>query len=168
MLVMLTNTIEYGEWETGKNHSAITFTVRPFMVKLSGAVQYGVVAITLIVCGLYSITNAVGDVEVATGMLNEGETLANCLKYIEESKNAHNMLVVNELVASNLDNPVVGLQQYASSLFVATAPSIWGLTAVMCVAPMIMFAIAWVVLKKKYIINEEMYEKIVRELNERK
>ena len=168
MLVMLTNTIEYGEWKTGKNNAAIAFTVRPFMVKLSGAVQYGVVAITLIVCGLYSITNAVGDVEVAIGMLNEGETLANCLKYIEESKNAHNMLVVNGLVASNLDNPVVGLQQYASSLFVATAPSIWGLTAVMCVAPMIMFAIAWIVLKKKYIINEEMYEKILADIAARK
>ena len=68
----------------------------------------------------------------------------------------------------DLDNPVVGLQQYASSLFVATAPSIWGLTAVMCVAPMIMFAVAWVVLKKKYIITEELYETIITDLAKRK
>ena len=81
---MLTNTIEYEEWQTGKNHAAIAFTVRPFMVKLSGAVQYGVVALTLIVCGLYTITNSVGDVEVAIGMLNEGESLIYCLDYLKE------------------------------------------------------------------------------------
>ena len=75
MLVMLTNTIEYGEWQTGKNHAAITFTVRPFMVKLSSALQYGVVVLTLILCGIYSITNQVGEVEVALGMLQEGKKI---------------------------------------------------------------------------------------------
>ena len=57
MLVMLTNTIEYGQWQTGKNYAAITFTVRPFMVKLAGAIQYGIVALALIVCGLYSFVS---------------------------------------------------------------------------------------------------------------
>ena len=67
-------------------------------------------------------------------------------------------------------NPVEALKAYASSLFMATdtTASIWGLTAVMCVAPMIMFAIAWVVLKKKYIITEELYETIVTDLAKRK
>ena len=49
MLVMLTNTIEYGELLTGRNDSAIVFTVRPFMVKLAGAIQYGIVALTLVI-----------------------------------------------------------------------------------------------------------------------
>ena len=40
MLIMLTNTIEYDEWKTGQRNESIIFSVRPFMVKLSGAVQY--------------------------------------------------------------------------------------------------------------------------------
>lgn len=168
MLVMLTNTIEYEEWQTGKNHAAIAFTVRPFMVKLSGAVQYGVVALTLIVCGLYSITNSVGDVEVAIGMLNEGESIANCLAYLSEL--GHDMGQVSKYMLIHANSDVDGLKAYASSLFMATdtSASLWGLTAVMCVAPMIMFAIAWVVLKKKYIITEELYETIVTDLAKRK
>ena len=51
MLVMLTNTIEYGEWKTGRNDAAIAFTVRPFMVKLASALQYGIVAITRLALG---------------------------------------------------------------------------------------------------------------------
>jgi Na+/melibiose symporter-like transporter len=168
MLVMLTNTIEYEEWQTGKNHAAIAFTVRPFMVKLSGAVQYGVVALTLILCGLYTITNSVGDVEVAIGMLNEGESLIYCLDYLKEL--GHDMADVSKYLALNANSPIDGLKAYASSLFMAsdTSNALWGLTAVMCVAPMIMFAIAWVVLKKKYIITEELYETIVTDLANRK
>ena len=168
MLVMLTNTIEYEEWQTGKNHAAIAFTVRPFMVKLSGAVQYGVVALTLILCGLYNITTSVGDVEIAIGMLKEGETVANAMGYLQEV--GHDLLTINKYVVANPGNLEAALKAYASSLFMAqdTSLSLWGLTAVMCVAPMIMFAIAWVVLKKKYIITEELYETIITDLAKRK
>ena len=62
-LVMLTNTIEYDEWKTGERNDAVTFSVRPFMVKLAGAIQYLVVSLTLVVCGLYDITQQVGKVE---------------------------------------------------------------------------------------------------------
>ena len=165
MLVMLTNTIEYGEWQTGKNNAPIIFTIRPFMVKLSGAVQYGVVALTLIICGLYTITNQVGDVEVAIGMFNEGETMINCLAYLEEL--GHDMSKVLPYLA-NATSDVAGLKEYASSLFVTSSGAIWGLTATMCVLPIIMFVVAWYVIKKKYIIDEEMYEKILLEIKERK
>ena len=165
---MLTNTIEYEEWQTGKNHAAIAFTVRPFMVKLSGAVQYGVVALTLILCGLYTITNSVGDVEVAIGMINEGTSVTEAMAYLQEL--GHDMLNINKYVIANGGNAVEALKAYASSLFMSTdtSGSLWGLTAVMCVAPMIMFAIAWIVLKKKYIINEELYETIITDLAARK
>ena len=165
MLVMLTNTIEYGEWQTGKNNAPIIFTIRPFMVKLSGAVQYGVVALTLIICGLYTITNQVGDVEVAIGMFNEGETMVNCLAYLQEL--GHDMTKIAGYML-NAGSEVAGLKEYASSLFVTSSGAIWGLTAIMCVLPIIMFVVAWYVIKKKYIIDEEMYEKILLEIKERK
>lgn len=166
MLVMLTNTIEYGEWKTGKNHSAITFTIRPFMVKLAGAVQYGVVALTLVLCSLNIITDSVGEVEVALGMFKEGETALNCLAYLKDL--GHDVNIINNNIALKGGDFVLGLQLYASSLFNASSGSLLGLTAAMCVLPIILFVIAWIVVKRKYIINEELYETILREIEERK
>lgn len=165
MLVMLTNTIEYGEWKTGKNHSAIAFTIRPFMVKLAGAFQYGVVAITLIICGLNIITDSVGQVEVAIGMFTENTSKLECLAYLKDS--GHNIAKIESFIAAN-GNFLDGLKAYASSLFETSNASLWGLTTAMCVLPIIMFIIAWIVVKKKYIINEELYETILKEIEERK
>ena len=163
MLVMLTNTIEYGEWQTGKNHSAIAFTVRPFMVKLSGAIQYGVVALTLVICGLNIITNSVGDVEVAIGMIKEGK---DGLAYLASLD--HNMLEVGGFILSKGGDNILGLQAYASSLFEISNIQMFGLTAAMCLVPIICFIITYFVCKKKYIIDEEMYDKILKEIAERK
>ena len=73
MLIMLTNTIEYDEWQTGQRNDAVTFSVRPFMVKLAGAIQYLIVAVTLVVCGLYSITSEIGKIEtsIASNEINK-------------------------------------------------------------------------------------------------
>ena len=167
MLVMLTNTIEYGEWQTGKNHAAITFTVRPFMVKLSGAVQYGVVALSLILCGLFTITENVGDVEVLIGLIKEGDitTFTQALTYLSEL--GHDPVEISSYFVDSSVSLLDGLQQYANSLFVASSASMWGLTASMCLIPVILFIIALIVLRKKYIIDEVMYDKIIRELKER-
>ena len=167
MLVMLTNTIEYGEWQTGKNHAAIAFTVRPFMVKLSGAVQYGVVALSLIVCGLFTITENVGDVEVLIGLIKEGDisTYSESLKYLTDL--GHDPVVIGSYFLNPDISLLEGLQQYASSLFVANTGSMLGLTASMCLLPVILFVIALFVIKKKYIIDEAMYEKIINEIKER-
>ena len=170
MLVMLTNTIEYGEWQTGKNYAAITFTVRPFMVKLAGAIQYGIVALALIVCGLYTITENVGDVEVILGMITENEisTYQQIEAYLLDA--GHELLNFKEYINSSLSLAELqdGLKSYASSLFEASSASMWGLTAVMCIVPMIMFIIALIVIRRKYIIDEEMYDKILKDINERK
>ena len=175
MLVMLTNTIEYGEWQTGKNHAAITFTVRPFMVKLSSALQYGVVVLTLILCGIYSITNQVGEVEVALGMLQEGKTITECVNYLVEL--GHDPIAIaNGLadaaikVAGGLDMDVnrLGLQLYCETLFVAPDGALVGMALMMSVVPMLCLLGSYIILKKKYIISEEKYEEILKELEQRK
>ena len=169
MLVMLTNTIEYGEWQTGKNHAAITFTVRPFMVKLAGAIQYGIVALALIVCGLYTITENVGDVEVVLGMISEREisTYSQAIEYL--TAQGHDLVEISKYVlpTTSLETLTSGLKAYANSLFVATSGSMWGLTAVMCIVPVVLFVIALFVIRKKYIIDEAMYERILKEISER-
>ena len=132
------------------------------MVKLSGAIQYGVVALTLVICGLNIITNSVGDVEVAIGMIREGKEGLSYLASLD-----HNMLEVGGYIASKGDT-ILGLQAYASSLFTITDLQMLGLTSAMCLVPIICFAITYFVCKKKYIIDEEMYDRILKEINERK
>ena len=175
MLVMLTNTIEYGEWQTGKNHAAITFTVRPFMVKLSSALQYGVVVLTLIICGVYSITNQVGEVEVALGMLQEGKGIEECIKYLVDLGHdagaiGQGMLEAAAKVAGGLDMDVnrLGLQLYCETLFVPPSGALVGMAAMMSIVPILCLLGSYFIIKKKYIISEEKYDEILKELEERK
>ncbi len=50
--VLLADTVEYGQWKLGTRNESVVFSVRPFIDKLSAAIQAGVIALTLIVSGL--------------------------------------------------------------------------------------------------------------------
>lgn len=175
MLVMLTNTIEYGEWKTGRNDAAIAFTVRPFMVKLASALQYGIVAITLVICQLTKITDAAGQIEVVIGIVKEGGIAPNAIAVTEYLSTNYGLSTDTILrigtsigAATDIDGVVAGLQQYENGLFNASAGSMWGLTAVMCVLPIVLFVVAWIFQKEKYIIDEELYDDICKDLKKKK
>ena len=135
MLIMLANTIEYDEWKNHERNDAVTFSVRPFMVKLSGAIQYLIVSIVLVVCGLYSISSEIGDVEynISKGIINKELGVLEIESYLSK---------VNDL-------------------------QMFGLTFAMTVIPIILFIICYFVLKKKYIISEELYETMMKDIKER-
>ena len=77
--------------------------------------------------------------------------------------------VISGFDTSNVEATILGLQEYASQLFKGvTDIQMFGLTVVMCVVPIICFIITYFVCKKKYIIDEEMYDKILKEIAERK
>ena len=136
MLIMLTNTIEYDEWNTGERNEAVTFSVRPFMVKLSGAIQAGIVSLTLVVCGLYAITEKVGKLELSK---NNGEITQD---------------VLNSTASSLLSQ--------------ANDIQLFGLSAAMTIVPIILFVATYIIIKKKYIIDEDLYAKMTKEIAERK
>lgn len=52
MLVFLTDTIEYGQWKSGKRNESVTFALQPFINKMAGAIAFGIVGITLIISGI--------------------------------------------------------------------------------------------------------------------
>jgi len=54
VLVMLADTIEYGQWKLGTRNESIVFAINPFVVKLASAFQAAVVAGTLAFSGLNS------------------------------------------------------------------------------------------------------------------
>ena len=138
MLVMLTNTIEYDEWKTGERNEAVTFSVRPFMVKLSGAIQAGIVSIALILCGLYEYTQQVGDLEILKNQV--GSTMTQ-----------------DEL-----------LNQATNILSKANDTQLFGLSIAMTIIPILLFVTTYFIIKKKYIIDEALYDQMTKEIEERK
>jgi melibiose permease/lactose/raffinose/galactose permease len=52
MLMFLADTIEYGQWKSGKRNESITFSVQPFINKIGGAIANGVLGITLVLSGV--------------------------------------------------------------------------------------------------------------------
>jgi melibiose permease/lactose/raffinose/galactose permease len=135
MLIMLTNTIEYDEWKNNERNDAVTFSVRPFMVKLSSAIQQMIISVILVVCGLYSITNKIG--EIVTG-IDKGEI-----------------------------DSVIGVGDINALLSGVGQPQMVGLTLCMTIIPALMLVVCYIVIKKKYIIDEELYETILSDLKER-
>ncbi len=135
MLIMLTNTIEYDEWVNHERNDAITFSVRPFMVKLSGAIQYLIVSVILVACGLNQISSKIGEIEDG---ISKGE-------------------IVSE----------VGVNQIEVFLSEVNSLQVFGLTLAMTIIPIILLLISYIVIKKKYIISEELYDQMVNEIKDR-
>lgn len=52
MLMFLADTIEYGQWKSGRRNESITFSVQPFINKISGAIANGLLGLTLVVSGI--------------------------------------------------------------------------------------------------------------------
>jgi melibiose permease/lactose/raffinose/galactose permease len=52
VLVMLADTIEYGQWKLGTRNESIIFAINPFVTKLATSVQVFVVSLTLAASGL--------------------------------------------------------------------------------------------------------------------
>ena len=138
LLVMVTNTIEYNEWTTGERKESIIFASRPFAAKISSSLQALIVYVILFAGGIYSITKGISDLEI----LAEIQNLSR-----EDVIAGANALINN---ASNLPLGV-------TMLLVG-----------MCILPLILITVSFIIIKKKYIIDEKLYEQMVKEINERK
>lgn len=138
LLVMVTNTIEYNEWTTGERKESIIFASRPFAAKISSSLQALIVYVILFAGGIYSITKGISDLEI----LAEIQNLSR-----EDVIAGANALINN---ASNLPLGV-------TMLLVG-----------MCILPLILITVSFIIIKKKYIIDEKLYEQMVKEITERK
>ena len=67
MLMFLADCVDYGHWKLGKRNDSISFSLQPFINKLSGAVSNGIVSAVVIISGIKEATSA-ADV-TANGLL---------------------------------------------------------------------------------------------------
>lgn len=54
MIVLLSDTIEYGQWKVGRRHGPVTFAVQPFIFKASLAIATALVGGTTVLTGIAS------------------------------------------------------------------------------------------------------------------
>lgn len=86
-LVNLNNCVEYNEYITGRREEAVVTTMRPLIVKFADAVKYLVVTITLIVSGLYAITQNISTIETQKNIFEKRyETIETARDYVAEYK----------------------------------------------------------------------------------
>jgi melibiose permease/lactose/raffinose/galactose permease len=88
IIVMLNNTIEYDELKFNERHDSIISTVRSFSAKLSGAINQGIVNLTLIVSGIYAISQNISELEVKSGAgeIIREEVLTSADSFIQSAK----------------------------------------------------------------------------------
>jgi melibiose permease/lactose/raffinose/galactose permease len=77
VLVMLADTIEYGQWKIGTRNESVVFAINPFVTKLATAVQTVVVTVTLAASGLNSnVIKPVADAKAANPLISNEDVRA--------------------------------------------------------------------------------------------
>lgn len=136
MIVMINNTIEYDEVKYNERHDSTISAVRSFAVKLASAIDQGVVALILIVSGIYTISQNISQLEIQAG---KGD-------------------ITQEAV----------LGQAESYIVLASAGQKLILRLGIVLIPIIAITVAYVIIRKKYIIDEDKYRELTEELEKRK
>lgn len=129
MIVMVNNTIEYDQFNYGERHDSIISAVRSFAVKLASAINQGLVALILIISGIYTISQNISNLEILKG---KGE-------------------ITGEEVLVQADGFIAATASYQKLI----------LRLGIVIVPMIAISIAYILLKKKYIIDEAKYEELL-------
>lgn len=134
LILMATNTIEYNEWTTGERKESIIFSARPFAAKISSSLQTIILYVILLIGGIYAITNEISQVEIDAEVM-----------HIDRATTIANaQAAIDE--ATNLTGVLV-------SLLVG-----------MALIPVILFIASYVITKKKYLIDEKVYAKMVEDI----
>lgn len=135
IMVMLSNTVEYNQWQTGERHEAIIYSLRPLTAKLAASIQSGVVYLFLIVSGIYTVTNQISALE--------HDKEANLISQQDVID------LANQLIEQFHLNRPWGLTVFKTG---------------MVVIPVILFYAGYWILKHKATISESQYQEILKDL----
>ena len=135
MIVMLNNTIEYDQVRFGERHDSIISAVRSFATKLASAIDQGVVALILIISGIYAISQNISNLEIqsGTGEITKEAAIVGADSFIATA---------------------TGAQRFILRMGIASVP-------------IIAIGIAFIIIKKKYVIDEAKYKELVEEIDKR-
>jgi melibiose permease/lactose/raffinose/galactose permease len=184
LIVDMTNTIEYNEHKTGQRNEAVIFALRPFVAKFGSAIEQGIFAAVLILSGVYAMSQNVSTLEKLKSTF-ENLTAEERIVFIANANAGVSVLdsfdVTDEesaIIYAALQDPDNEVFQYDDEEAIWTiyinkaADSVFHdlaatnnnarliLRLAITVLPSALIGSAFIVLRKKYFIDEEYYENI--------
>lgn len=116
-------------------YDSIISAVRSFATKLASAIDQGVVALILIISGIYAISQNISNLEIqsGTGEITKEAAIVGADSFIATA---------------------TGTQRFILRMGIASVP-------------IIAIGIAFLIIKKKYIIDEKKYKELVDEIDKR-
>lgn len=190
LTVNIANTVEYNEYRTQERNEAVIFSLRPFMAKMSSALEQGFVTLVLATSGIYVLSQnvtflenqkakfddmTVAQQEVYKQNLEERKVILDNEEFkdlSEEDKARYYDMLESVTFKRNetTGKDEMNINKAADSNFKEKADSFmrWYLRSAITIVPTLAIYLSYLVLKKKYIIDEEMYQKMVKEIEARK
>ncbi|HEY8396064.1 MAG TPA: hypothetical protein VIK96_04725, partial [Bacilli bacterium] len=178
------------EYRTQERNEAVIFSLRPFMAKMSSALEQGFVTLVLATSGIYVLSQnvtflenqkakfddmTVAQQEVYKQNLEERKVILDNEEFkdlSEEDKARYYDMLESVTFKRNetTGKDEMNINKAADSNFKEKADSFmrWYLRSAITIVPTLAIYLSYLVLKKKYIIDEEMYQKMVKEIEARK
>lgn len=188
LTVNITNTVEYNEYKTDERNESVIFSLRPFMAKMASALQQGLVVFVLVSSGIFILSKNIDQLENQKNIFDNLSTEEK-LEYKENVKNRKVIFDGEEYRNYSTDEinkyydilqqvkyetiegkEVMNIINAADKSFKdqATNPMRLAMRIAVTIAPTILIFFSYYVLKKKYIIDEEVYDEMIREIKSRK
>ncbi|NLH54593.1 MAG: MFS transporter [Acholeplasmataceae bacterium] len=190
LTVNIANTVEYNEYRTNERNEAVIFSLRPFMAKMASALQQGIVTLVLVTSGIFALSQNVTFLENQKAdydkmdaaeqeeyklnveeqkVILDGEEFEDLteqekldfyemLKQVDYRRNettGKEEMYINEAADLNFKNKATSFMR-------------WYLRSAITLAPTLLIYLSYLVLRKKYIIDEEMYQMMVKTIAARK
>lgn len=144
LILMLQNTIEYGEYKYGERKEAVVSSWRPFTAKMASAIQKGIILVTFLSAGIYSVTQKIS--ETQSELASSTAKNPDMSDIYQEEAAAKVSTIINEVART--PKIVMG---------------VW-----MIGATIILLAVSYILVHFFYEIDEEKYDFMVKEINKRK
>lgn len=188
LTVNIANTVEYNEYKTGERNEAVIFSLRPFMAKMASAIQQGVVTLVLATSGIYLLSQNINFLEEQKNYYDNDLSIEEQLEYeqnlanhviildnekyndktSEEKEELYEML--NSVSFEVVDgNRVMSIKSSADDNFRDKANTFmrYYLRVAITIVPILFIYLSYLVLKKKFTIDEEMYEMMIAAIKKR-
>ncbi len=186
LIVNMANTIEYNQHKTGNRNEAVIFALRPFVAKFGSAIEQGIFAVVLIASGVYMMSQNVSALENLKSTF-DNLTAEERLVFMENAEDG--VVILDTIDVSDEEKAAIyaAIQDPANQVFTQDPETLqWSMSindaadAVfhdlagsnlrariilrlsITVLPVVLIGAAFLVLKKKFIIDEKYYEEITQ------
>jgi len=186
LIVNMANTIEYNQFKTGNRNEAVIFALRPFVAKFGSAIEQGIFAVVLLASGVYMMSQNVSALENLKSTF-DNLTVEERLVFMENAEDG--IVVLDNIDVEDEEKAAIyaAIQDPANQVFTQDPETnLWSMSIndaadavfhdlagsnlrariilrlAITVLPVVLIGAAFIVLKKKFVIDEKYYEEITK------